>query len=233
MAPLAGLIRSTSAPAVEVLCSWKVCAPARTSCQPVPQVPVDTEMTLPAGEVPHPASPAASTLADSSPHTAGRTPAGTRPPQQESNPAVKSTGRIPTPGQPAGTRGNIHRPFRERSYTVSSRHFRSAAGPLREGPAGGFSRAGVPPGRGCGVPGHLARSMLGSQLPSTSGCAQAGGHRVSSPAPDQATSSQPGPQGPGHGPPGGGQPGRRRGGIIRLALLCGVATLLLGAIVAE
>ncbi len=55
---------------------------------------------------------------------------------------------------------------------------------------------------------------------------------MSSPAPDQAASSQPGPQGSGHGPPGGGQPGPRRGGMIRLALLCGVATLLLGAIVA-
>src|SRR6185437_14177462 len=98
--------------------------------------------------------------------------------------------------------------------------------------SGWFQPGRGAPGRGCGVPGHLAPSMLGSQLPSTSGCAQAGGHRVSSPAPDQATSSQPGPKRSGHGPPGDGQPGPRRGGMIRLAVLCGVATLLLGAIVA-
>ena len=55
---------------------------------------------------------------------------------------------------------------------------------------------------------------------------------MSTPAPDHATSSQPGPEGPGIGTPSGGQPGPRRGGLVRLALLCGVATVLLGAIVA-
>ena len=88
MAPLAGLIRSTSAPPMEELRIWNVCIPEVTCRQPVPHAPADTVMTLPASDwVPQPDSPAASTAATSTGATrttggpstgATRTTSGTR-----------------------------------------------------------------------------------------------------------------------------------------------------------
>jgi cytochrome oxidase Cu insertion factor (SCO1/SenC/PrrC family) len=79
--------------------------------------------------------------------------------------------------------------------------------------------------------------MLGSQVLGVLRHAQAGGQQMSSPPPGQATDGQPsvgdpGPAEPGSAESSGGQPAARRGGLVRLALLCGLATVLLGAIVA-
>ena len=50
-APLAGLIRSISAPAVPVLRISNVCQPGRATCQRPPQAPLETEIS-PAGAAP-------------------------------------------------------------------------------------------------------------------------------------------------------------------------------------
>ena len=72
-APVAGLIRYASAPAVPELRTWKVCIPGVTWCQPVPHAPLETVMTFPAAVwLPQPDSPAASSV------TAGARQASTR-----------------------------------------------------------------------------------------------------------------------------------------------------------
>src|SRR6266545_5368234 len=96
MAPLAGLMRSTSAPPVEELRIWKVCIPALTCRQPVPHAPADTVMTLAAGtsgwRVPQPDIPAAIMAASMVPARTGVT--GTRrPATRETRTREPRTGR--------------------------------------------------------------------------------------------------------------------------------------------